>query len=199
MISTDFSQQKQGEQQLLQLIAARDQNALKLLYRQYGNLVYSVALRVVRQTSVAEEVTQDVFVKLWQKPDRWNPAHGQFSSWLLTITRNAAIDRLRREERHSAIQVDPIDHENEASELMFDDINWYNGQILRRLLVQLPAEQRLLIELAFYGGHTHSDLSERLKLPLGTVKTRLRLGLQKLRVLWIEATSENSLQESSKS
>lgn len=168
------------------------------LYSNYGNLVYSLALRVVQQPVIAEEVTQDVFVKLWQKPERWNPALGEFSSWLLTLTRNAAIDRLRREERHNAVLLDPIEDENETDELIFDDVNWYNGQILRRLLMQLPGEQRQLIELAFYGGHTHNDLAERLQIPLGTVKTRVRLGLQKLKALWIEATSENSLEESSR-
>lgn len=198
MIAPDFNQQRINEVQLLQLVAARNQDALMQLHHHYSNLVYSIALRVVRQPTIAEEITQDVFVKLWQKPERWNPAYGQFSSWLLTLTRNAAIDRLRREERHNIIQSDPNEEENERSALLFNDVNWHNGQILRRLLVQLPEEQRQLIELAFYGGHTHSDLSERLEIPLGTIKTRLRLGLQKLRAMWIEATSEESLDEASR-
>ena len=85
---------------LLHAIAERDQQAFLALYERYGNLVYSLALRVVRHQVMAEEVTQDVFLKVWQQPMRWNPALGQFSSWLLTITRNAGIDRLRKERRH---------------------------------------------------------------------------------------------------
>ncbi|MBX3012518.1 MAG: sigma-70 family RNA polymerase sigma factor [Caldilineaceae bacterium] len=173
---------------LLQQIVARDQEAFLLLYERYGTLVFGLALRVVRHQVMAEEVTQDVFLKVWQQPTRWNPALGQFSSWLLTITRNAAIDRLRKERRHWA----PTQAEAEWSQLgevaaVAENSYWYDGLILARLLQQLPPEQRQLIELAFYQGYTHSELAENLQLPLGTVKTRLRTGLQKLRLLWEEA------------
>ncbi|MFN8439174.1 MAG: sigma-70 family RNA polymerase sigma factor [Caldilineaceae bacterium] len=198
MSASDLKETHLNEELTLQLVAAGDQDALMRLYRAYSKLVFSLALRIVGQSTVAEEVTQDVFVKLWQKPDRWNPAFGHFSGWLLTMTRNAAIDRLRREERHFVIQKDPVEEETTFPNINIEDVNWYNGQILRRLLHQLPEEQRQLIELAFYAGHTHSDLAERLQLPLGTVKTRLRLGLQKLRTLWVEATMENSLDEASR-
>lgn len=176
--------------QLLRAIAQSDQAAFMQLYQRYSNLVYSLALRVLRHQTVAEEVTQDVFLKIWQQPDRWNPALGQFSSWLLTITRNAAIDRLRKEQRY------PQAEQDGSSDLFFaqiaegaisDNPLWFEGQILRHLLQQLPDEQRQLIELAFYQGYTHSELADGLAMPLGTVKTRLRSGLQKLRTLWEEA------------
>lgn len=174
---------------LLQGIAERDQRAFLALYDRYGNLVYSLALRVVRHQGMAEEVTQDVFLKVWQQPTRWNPALGQFSSWLLTITRNAGIDRLRKERRHWTPAQDYADPLMEAGEknAVSENPYWFDGLLLARLLQQLPAEQRQLIELAFYQGYTHSELAENLQLPLGTVKTRLRTGLQKLRILWEEA------------
>ena len=174
---------------LLQQITERDQHAFLALYERYGNLVYSLALRVVRHQVMAEEVTQDVFLKVWQQPTRWNPALGQFSSWLLTITRNAGIDRLRKERRHWTPTQDQADLLGEFGEetAVGENPYWYDGLILARLLQQLPPEQRLLIELAFYQGYTHSELAENLQLPLGTVKTRLRTGLQKLRTLWEEA------------
>lgn len=160
------------------------------LYARYGGAVYGLALRVLGQSGHAEEVTQDVFLKLWEQPDRWDPALGRFSSWLLTLTRNAAIDRLRYEQRrgyHSAVApVDDSPGEAGAQATPFSDALWYDGQVLRRLLARLPAEQRQLIELAFFGGYTHSELAAMLHLPLGTVKTRLRAGLQKLRALWRE-------------
>ena len=160
------------------------------LYQRYCNLVYSLALRVLRHQTVAEEVTQDVFLKIWQQPQRWNPALGQFSSWLLTITRNAAIDRLRKEQRYPQAEQDaPTDlfFSQVAEGAISDNPLWFEGQILRHLLQQLPDEQRQLIELAFYQGYTHSELADGLAMPLGTVKTRLRSGLQKLRALWEEA------------
>ena len=184
MTVTDFD--------LLTQVARRDQNALMALYQQYGNLVYSLALRVLRQPLLAEEVTQDVFLKLWRQPDRWDPTLGQFSSWLLTITRNAAIDRLRREGRQASAPSWEEVGETEASArevhgFAAQQAAWVDGQVLRKLLSRLPPEQRQLIELAFYEGYTHSELAELLNLPLGTVKTRVRNGMQKLRVLWEEA------------
>lgn len=179
---------------LLHQIAERDQIAFLALYERYGNLVYSLALRVVRHQVMAEEVTQDVFLKIWQQPMRWNPALGQFSSWLLTITRNAGIDRLRKERRHWSPAHDATDTFAQLGEeaAVSENPYWYDGLILARLLQQLPPEQRQLIELAFYQGYTHSELAENLQLPLGTVKTRLRTGLQKLRTLWEEVHQEAS-------
>lgn len=181
-----------SDSHLLQGVEQRDQKAFLTLYERYGNLVYSLALRVVRHQVMAEEVTQDVFLKVWQQPARWNPALGQFSSWLLTITRNAGIDRLRKERRHWTPAYDYIDPLVEAGEkgAISENPYWFDGLLLARLLQQLPTEQRQLIELAFYQGYTHSELAENLQLPLGTVKTRLRTGLQKLRTLWEEANQE---------
>lgn len=189
MISSLQTRVPVPDTQLLHRVAEHDEQAFLALYERYGNLVYSLALRVVRHQVMAEEVTQDVFLKVWQQPTRWNPALGQFSSWLLTITRNAGIDRLRKERRHwtpSQHQAEPLLELGEETAIS-DNPYWYDGLILARLLQQLPSEQRQLIELAFYQGYTHSELAENLQLPLGTVKTRLRTGLQKLRVLWEEA------------
>jgi RNA polymerase sigma-70 factor (ECF subfamily) len=188
------------ETQLLQQVAQQDQQALMTLYQQYGSLVYSLCLRVLRQPPLAEEVTQDVFLKLWRQPQRWNPALGSFSSWLLAIARNAAIDRLRREGRQAppAWEAGEAGEASEHSEsaaalagaFAAEQANWANGQALGRLLLRLPPEQRQLIELAFYEGYTHSELAELLQIPLGTVKTRLRMGMQKLRVLWEESETQ---------
>jgi RNA polymerase sigma-70 factor (ECF subfamily) len=177
------------EVELLHQVAQRDQDALMSLYTRFGNLVFSLSLRILHQPGLAEEVTQDIFLKVWNQPERWNPALGQFSSWLLAITRNAAIDRLRRESRHATVDWDPADSlEATLEEFVGDQPSWYDGQELRKLLLRLPREQRQVIELAFYDGYTHSELAELLNLPLGTVKTRLRMGMQKLRTLW-EATA----------
>lgn len=180
--------------ELLQSVARGDQDALLTLHRRYVNLVYSMAWRVLQDVGLAEEVTQDIFLKLWRKGHRFDPARGRFSSWLLSVTRFAAIDRLRREDRQPSPANLSTGEQDETAALEqllpTDHAAWERGQHLRLVLEQLPLEQRQIIELAYFGGLTHSELAERLGLPLGTVKGRLRLGLEKLRVLWLDETGK---------
>ncbi|MCS6844425.1 MAG: sigma-70 family RNA polymerase sigma factor [Caldilineales bacterium] len=178
------------DQELVHRITQSDEGALMLLYERYGGQVYSLALRVLRNPALAEEATQDTFLKVWHKGVQWSPSKGLFSSWLLTVARYTAIDHLRRERRQVLSRTTPPEVAPWASARLpsVDTPRWQDGQVLRTLMEQLPAEQRTVIELAFYQGMTHSELAEHLGWPLGTVKTRLRLGLQKLRSLWQEAT-----------
>ncbi len=181
------------ELQLIKRITAKDQRALAELYDLYGSLVYSLAFRVVRNAALAEEVTQDTFLKVWSQAITWDADKGKLSSWLLTITRYTAIDLLRKEQRRpmdSAVGLDSIiDFMGQRG--LTDDPRWHDSQLLRALLRQLPPDQVQVIELAFFQGLSHSEMAEQLKLPLGTVKTRVRLGLQKLRDLWLEAVRES--------
>lgn len=186
------SELEDGE--LLQAVARGDQDALLTLHRRYVNLVYSMAWRVLQDAGLAEEVTQDIFLKLWDKGQRYDPARGRFSSWLLSVTRFAAIDRLRREGRRPRQAEIVTGDQDEAAALErllpTDHAAWERGQHLRLVLAQLPPDQRQIIELAYFGGLTHSELAEQLGLPLGTVKGRLRLGLEKLRSLWLDETGK---------
>jgi RNA polymerase sigma-70 factor, ECF subfamily len=178
---------------LLRRIAAGDSDALLMLHQRYVNLVYSMAWRVLHNVGLAEEVTQDVFMKLWQRSQLYDAARGQFSSWLLTITRFAAIDRLRVEGRRpstTALFSEDGDEQTSLEHMLpTDHASWERGQHLRIVLGQLPAEQRQAIELAYFGGLTHSEMAQLLDLPLGTIKGRLRLGLERLRSLWLEESS----------
>ncbi len=168
---------------LIRRIKRREQAALTALYARYGGPVYSFALRVLQNAAQAEEVTQDIFLRVWERADQWDPAKGKLSSWLLTMTRYAAIDRIRRENRRPPLAEPELD---DLPQLVANpDRNADDGRILRNLLQQLPPEQSQLIQLAFFGGMSHSELAESLQIPLGTVKTRIRLGLQKLRELWL--------------
>ena len=175
---------------LLQRTAAGNSDALVALHKRYANLVYSMAWRVLQDVGLAEEVTQDVFMKLWQHAERYDPGRGRFSSWLLSVTRFAAIDRLRQEGRRPLAAELPDGAPDEQTSLerllTTDHASWERGQHLRLLLGQLPADQREVVELAYFGGLTHSELAEQLGLPLGTVKGRLRLGLERLRGLWLD-------------
>jgi RNA polymerase sigma-70 factor (ECF subfamily) len=179
---------------LMRRVSRRDQYALSELYTRYGGPVYSLALRVLQNSTLAEEVTQDIFLKVWNQAEKWDPAKGQLASWLLTIARYTSIDRLRKERRQPTQTLTALDDMPHvlATRGLVDDPRWQDGRLIRSLLAQLPPEQVQVIELAFYQGFTHSEIAENLKLPLGTVKTRVRLGLQKLRNLWLEATPDQS-------
>ena len=179
---------------LMLRITNQDQAALMDLYQRFGGQVYGLVLRVLRDTQLAEEATQDTFLKVWHKAEQWDSSRGQLSSWLLTIARYAAIDRLRREQRHSSTSVPFLDSlaENASAPERVGDRRWLDGQLLRQFMATLPEEQALVIELAFFQGMTHSELAEHLQWPLGTVKTRLRSGLQKLRGLWIDSQESSA-------
>jgi RNA polymerase sigma-70 factor, ECF subfamily len=176
------------EAQLIQRIIQKDQIALSELYQRYGGLVYSLALRVLTNSTLAEEATQDTFMKVWNQAYTWDANKGKLSTWLMTITRYTAIDRLRKEQHRPAASVALEDIEDLIGKRSFmDTAQGQDRQLLRSLMQNLPNEQIQVIELAFFQGLSHSEIADELTLPLGTVKTRLRLGLQKLKVLWLDA------------
>lgn len=176
----------------MQRVRSGDQQALAALYDRYGGPVYSMALFVLRSRPQAEEVTQSVFLRVWQRAEHWDPGRGQLVSWLLTLARYTAIDVLRREQRRPALLDTPLDDMPQLAAQLnpTDDPAWHDGHLLRNLLGRLPAEQAQAIHLAFFNGMTHSEIAAALGLPLGTVKTRLRLGLNKLREWWQEASEQ---------
>ncbi|NWF69688.1 MAG: sigma-70 family RNA polymerase sigma factor [Chloroflexi bacterium] len=171
----------------------KDQTALSELYQRYGALVYGLALRVLNNPGLAEEAAQDTFMKVWNQASMWDGNKGRLSTWLMTITRYTAIDRLRKEHNRTPIAVALEDIEDFIGKRsFFDTPQGQDRQLMRALMRNLPAEQIQVIELAFFQGLSHSEIAEELTLPLGTVKTRLRLGLQKLKVLWLDATLQDN-------
>jgi RNA polymerase sigma-70 factor, ECF subfamily len=172
--------------ELMQNIGQGSEDALTELYRRYGGPIYGLALRIVETPSSAEEVTQDVFMRVWEQSLRWDSSKGTLVGWLMQIARFRAIDYVRYEKRRPT-----------SAEVELDDLPiaiaeplWEDGQILREFMQQLPKEQGEALYLAFFKGMTHSQIAEATGLPLGTVKTRLRLGLQKLKELWLQTTTE---------
>ncbi len=167
-------------------IRLRDTDALGELYDLYASRVYSLAVAVLGDGMGAQEVTQDTFMKIWQNPGAYRHEEGRFTSWLLTVTRRLAIDRLRYERRRTGLSTSIDDdafpelrdgHEDEAA-------RWRE---LGHLMDGLPGEQREVILLAYYRGLSQSEIAGYLNIPLGTVKTRLRLGMEKLRLAFLEA------------
>lgn len=155
-----------------------DGGALKLLYDKYSNLVYSVALRSLGDTAAAEDVLQEVFLQLWRKPHTFDPARGSLPAWLAVLTRNRAIDALRR--RRPEVDIDDVPL---ACSLDLEDraIRQALTGKARECMAAMPSEQRRDVELAFFAGLTHSEIAEKTGEPLGTVKTRIRTGLIMIR------------------
>jgi RNA polymerase sigma-70 factor (ECF subfamily) len=175
------------DEQLMARLAMRDIKAFEALYDRYGTLVYSTALRVVGDVQLAEDISQEVFLRIWRRPDHYVPQRGRFVTWLLSVARNGAVDQIRtrgRRRRHetageeSARDLPADEGRDPALMAQLSD----ERQKVRRALTSLPPEQRRVIEMAYYGGYTQQEIAELLSQPLGTVKTRIRLAMQKLRV-----------------
>ncbi|MGJ3239135.1 MAG: RNA polymerase sigma factor [Anaerolineae bacterium] len=173
---------------LLHQIEQGDEDALLNLHGQFASPVYAVAYRVLGNAQDAEEVTQDVFLKLWDKAHTYDPEKGTFITWLLTITRRAAIDRLRKRERrdppNESFSMDAAPHlwETQLGEEDLTDLQ----RSLVGVMNELPGDQRDAIYLAYFHGMSHSDIAAHLDKPLGTVKSHIRLGMQKLRAIWMQ-------------
>ncbi|MPZ98162.1 MAG: sigma-70 family RNA polymerase sigma factor [Dehalococcoidia bacterium] len=168
-------------------LAAGDLRALERLYDRYSALVFSVSLRVLHDRQLAEDVVQEVFLRLWRQPASYDPERGRFISWLMSVTRNRALDEQRRVSRRLRIE----DQEEEPGrELQSHDrgddpqlelVLQEQRRAVREALTRLPPAQRRVIELAYFGGLTQVEIAEQTGDPLGTVKTRVRLAMQKLR------------------
>jgi RNA polymerase sigma-70 factor (ECF subfamily) len=147
---------------------------------------------MVGDVQLAEDLTQEVFLRLWRRPDLFDPGRGRFITWLLSVARNRGIDERRSRGRRFRYEAPPSPNAEEilaaASAPEEVDVAILSDErvVIQRALSSLPPEQRLAIELAYYGGYTQQEIAKGLHQPLGTVKTRIRLGLQKLRVLLIE-------------
>lgn len=183
---------------LLGLIARAQNEALGILYDRYGRLVFTIAIHVVGDEETAEEITQDVFVRVWEGASTYRPDLAKVSSWLVSITRHRSIDELRRRGvRPEKDQMDwPEDVGQEDSDLSNlpvlsgpeEDVEIHLQQRqIRHAVSALSPDQRQVLNLAFFKGLSHSEISEALGEPLGTVKSRIRLAMRKLRDVLVEA------------
>lgn len=179
--------------ELMRRIATHDPQAFRTIYQQYGKGIYSLAYRILQNATLAEEVTQDTFLKLWHHKTQWDADKGSLRNWLLAITHFTAIDRLRKERRQPDLHPDSIEHIEEVMSIPRSESGWQKGVVLHTLISQLPYEQAFLIDLAFFRGMSHTEIAEAMDVPLGTVKTRLRSGLHRLRELWSELVKQTSI------
>ena len=174
------------DQVLLRRITHQEADALSTLYDRYGRLLYSVAYHLVGDRNLAEEIALDVFRRVWEKADTYRAERASVRTWLTSMTRNRAIDMLRREgvrPEHTSIRWADLTVEPHADGHSPETAvsHQLQKQTVHHALAQLPQEQQDVLFLAFFGGYSHSQIADELDLPVGTVKTRIRLGMQKLR------------------
>ena len=168
----------QDDTALLALVQRGDEYAMASLFDRYSKVVYSVALRVLRDPSSAEDVLQEVFMQIWRNPDSFTAAKGSLGGWLAIVSRNRSIDSLRRKRPSTNLEnVVLVSSYNLADEAERNSLM----ERARGVIVQLPKEQRKTLEMAFFDGLTHSEIAEMTGDPLGTVKTRIRSALLTLR------------------
>ena len=173
------------DKELLALIVQQDRGSLEALYDRYSGAVYSLAVQMLRDSGAAEEVTQDTFFNVWRRASSYKSGRGSVTAWLFSIAHHRTIDELRRRRRQDTNVQYGVDLTNKPSNgrddpLDFATAQFERGQVKDALQVLRP-EQREIVLLAYYGGLTHSEIATYLEQPLGTVKTRMRLALKKLR------------------
>lgn len=167
---------------MLERIAGRDPQALADLYDRYARVSLALAGRILGDRSEAEDVLQIVFTRVWQEAGRYDPARGSATAWLLSLVRNGAIDRLRRREALQRATLHAIDQSASGSSSDAPEGAPAEEKAkLARAVAELPSDQRQVIELAYFEGLSQTQIAQRLGEPLGTVKTRVRLGMNKLR------------------
>lgn len=171
-----------SDEALLLAIADGAVWAMESLYQRYSRILYSLAYRMVADHQVAEDLLQDAFLAVWRRSTSYSPQTGAVRNWLISILHHRTIDHLRRSRRHSTFQEAPLDEIELDGSIASPDVwdeAWQSikSSQVRAALMKIPTEQRLVIELAYFQGWTHTEIAEGTQIPLGTVKARMRLGL----------------------
>lgn len=187
-----------GDEELMAVVDRKDPEGFKALYERHGGAAYSLAYRIVGDRAIAEDTTQEAFLSIWRSGSRYDRSRGSVRSWVLSIVRNRSIDALRR----GGAGAPKLDHDDEAAldgqpaseRTDATVIRNETARELRGAMRALPEEQSKVIELAYFGGFSHSEIADMVGLPLGTVKGRMRLGLEKIRTEIATALAPDALE-----
>jgi RNA polymerase sigma-70 factor (ECF subfamily) len=163
---------------LISGVRSRNQDAMAQLYDRYSSVAYAVALRVLGDTGAAEDVLQEIFMQLWRNPGAFDASRGNLAPWLAVIARNRAVDVLRKRKPQTELTDTLISVEQD---LAGEADRGRTVEKVRAILQEMPQHQRSALEMAYFEGYSHSEISEKTGEPLGTVKTRIRSGLMLLR------------------
>jgi RNA polymerase sigma-70 factor, ECF subfamily len=182
--------QRLADEDLMPLVSRKDPVAFEVFYDRHGGAAYSLAYRIVGDPTAAEDVAQEAFLSIWRSRARFDPARGSVRAWALGIVRNRAIDALRREGgRAPKLDLDDeaaLEREEAPERTEAEALRRETARQVRGALGALPNEQSRVIELAYFGGFTHTEIAKMLGMPIGTVKGRMRLGLEKMRARFAE-------------
>jgi RNA polymerase sigma-70 factor (ECF subfamily) len=174
-----------ADEDLMPLVERKDPSAFEVVYDRHGGAAYSLAYRIVGDRGTAEDVTQEAFLSLWRSGARYDRARGSVRTWLLGVVRNRAIDALRREATRAPtveLELERLPDQGPYTELTdVEALRQEAAREVRGALRMLPADQLKVIELAYFAGLSHSEIAEALGMPLGTVKGRMRLAMEKIR------------------
>jgi len=179
------------DEYLISAICKGEESAIEVLYERYHRYAYSLAYRILRDPVASEDIVQDAFLSIWRKASSYQAQNGSVQSWIQAIVRHRTIDKIRAS-AHREYQWTPLQADNEQDPPGEQPDVWEQAwqseqhRIILEVMVQIPSEQRMVIELAYFGGLTHAEISEQCHIPLGTVKGRMRLGLQKMKSLLAE-------------
>ena len=182
-----------SDEALVSLVASSDEQALAELYDRFGRVAYGLALRILRDEALAQDAVQEAFLGVWRSADRYLPERAKASTWILTLVHRRAVDLVRREDRRRGEPLDDAPEPVALSTVEGEATLGFQRRVVQEALKGLPADQREALELAYYGGLTQSELAERLGQPLGTIKSRMFMGLARLRDLLVQAGLEESL------
>jgi RNA polymerase sigma-70 factor (ECF subfamily) len=174
---------------LLRAVAGGDQKAFAQLYDAYSSILFGLLLRILHSRPEAEDVLQEVFLQVWQQASNYKAERGRPFTWLVTLARSRAIDRLRlneSRERTANVVATSVDATDEAADAVEETFRSEQSDIVRRALEAIPEDQRRTLLLAYFGGLTQTEIADELREPLGTIKTRMRSGMRKLRELLSE-------------
>lgn len=168
---------------LLRALQSGQQDAIAVLYDRYSGMAYGLAYRITGDATLAEDVVQEAFVSLWKQARRFDPERGQVRSWLMTIVHHRGVDAVRRRSSRGERALPDGPEEFIASQPRPEELaEWtLDAEAVREAVKQVPEEQRKTIEMAYFMGMTHVEIAARMEVPLGTVKSRLRIGLEKMR------------------
>lgn len=169
------------QDQLVNEIRARKPEALSYLYENYSGAIYGSILRIVIDEKVAQEVLQDAFMRFWDKIDQYNSSKGRFFTWMVNISRNLSIDRLRSKEMKKAGKTGDLEDYVTVANNQNTSSQSTDGIGMRELMANLRDEEKFVLEMVYFKGYTQSEIAEEFSIPLGTVKTRLRMALKSMR------------------
>jgi RNA polymerase sigma-70 factor, ECF subfamily len=182
--------QRLADEDLMPLVERKDPAAFEIVYDRHGGPAYSLAYRIVGDRLVAEEVTQEAFLSVWRSGARFDRARGSVRTWLLGVVRNRAIDVLRREAGRAptvSLELETVpEQESRFEPTDAEALRRAAGREVRGALTSLPDDQLKVVQLAYFGGLSHSEIAEVLGMPLGTVKGRMRLAMEKMRTTLAE-------------